>query len=248
MVLRVTLRRGVAAVLVLVLAGACLLASARPATAAPVGGSLTLHASSERDGAAMVLAGDTYALARVATVDLTYDEAGAPQLTYAITPAFAAADHDWGTLDAEGWRAAAHELDTLAQEQGLYTDGAAVADANGYASFGWLEGGLYLAARTQVAAGNEGYACDPVLVSVPAWEDGALVYDVVADLKFEWTTPPPAEEEPPAPTPEPENPWTELWGSLTNTGDPAFAVGAGLLLCGVALTYVGWRHRRAGRR
>lgn len=113
--------------------------------------------------------------------------------------------------------------------------------------FGWLDGSIYLVHRAQVADANTGYACDPVLVSVPAVEDGLLVYDVLADLTFEWTESPapPVDREP---TPPPESPFDELIGKLTQTGDFALAIGLGLMVVGACIAPIGWRVRRAAVR
>lgn len=73
-------------------------------------------------------------------------------------------------------------------------------------ALGWLDGSIYLVHRAQVADANTGCACDPVLASVPAVEDGLLVYDVLADLTLEWTESP-APPVDPEPTPPPESPF-----------------------------------------
>ena len=229
------------------LAGAAALAGAPAAASAATGGSLTLVCTSEQDGTPVTLSGDTYALARVATAALTW-AGGTPQIDYAAAPGFESLSYNWTALDASAWRRATHEAADIAQAGDLLTVGTASANAQGRVSFGWLTAGLYLALRTAVAPGNEGYTCDPVLVSVPALEDGVLVYDVVADLKFEWDEAPvPPEEEPPAEENPPQNPVDNLLESLglPHTGDPAFALGTGLLAGGAALAAVGARRRRS---
>lgn len=203
--------------------------------------------TSEHDGTPVTLSGDTYALAHVATATLTW-AGSTPQIGYTAAPGFESLSYNWTALDASSWRRATHEAADIAQAGDLLTVGTASANAQGRVSFGWLTAGLYLALRTAVAPGNEGYTCDPVLVSVPALEDGVLVYDVVADLKFEWEkTPAPPEEEPPAEENPPQNPVDNLLESLglPHTGDPAFALGTGLLAGGAALAAVGARRRRS---
>ncbi len=231
------------AALVFMLAASLGGAFARVAAAEPVGGSLSLVCSSEHDGSPVTLAGDTYVLARVAGADLAYDAAGNPSVSYTPAPGFEERTFNWAALDADGWRSAARELAAYAEEAGLYTAGSAVSDAAGRVCFGWVDGGIYLVHRAQIADANTGYACDPVLVSVPAMEDGVLVYDVAADLKFEWTEPPAPPEEP-EPAPTPENPLDELIGKLTQTGDPALAIGLGLMVAGACIAFIGWRARR----
>lgn len=230
------------------LAGAAALAGAPAAASAATGGSLTLVCTSEHDGTPVTLSGDTYALARVATAALTW-AGGAPQIDYAAAPGFESLTYDWTAFDASSWRRATHEAADIAQAGDLLTVGTASANAQGRVSFGWLTAGLYLALRTAVAPENVGYTCDPVLVSVPALEDGVLVCDVVADLKFEWeeTPVPPEEDEPPAEENPPQNPVDTLLESLglPHTGDPAFALGTGLLAGGAALAAVGARRRRS---
>ena len=230
---------------------ACMLAAASlampcRAAAAPVRGKLSLVCASEHDGSPVALAGDTYVLARVATAHISYDANGEPSIAFEPAEGFEAYDYAWTELDADEWRRAARELDDHASEAGLYTAGQAVSDAAGRVRFGWLDGGIYVVRRSEVAEANAGYACDPVLVSVPALEDGVLVYDVVADLKFEWTeTPAPPEE--PSPEPPPEDPFDELIGRLTQTDDPTLAVGLGFVVAGGCALLIGWRIRRHQR-
>ena len=224
----------------------------QPAYAAVQRGTLSVRCVTERDGASVVLAGDTYTLALVATASVSWD-GGAPSVAYAPAAGFEAYDYTWGSLDADALRAAAHELDEHARTAGLYTAGEATSNQAGVAAFGWLDPGLYLVARTSVAAGNASYTCDPMLISVPAMEDGSLVYRVVAEPKFEWSEPPatpphepptPDDEKPPAPTIDDV---LTSWG-LPATGDPAFWVGTGFMLLGLVLAAAGIiLSRRSGR-
>lgn len=233
---------------VIAVALACMFGMPSAASAAQRQGALSLQCVTEHDGAAVVLAGDTYALALVATADVTWN-GGAPSVTFEPAAGFEAYDYSWGSLDANELRAAAHELDEHAQTAGLYTAGTSTANQTGVASFGWLDPGLYLVNRVSVAEDNEAYTCDPMLISVPALEDGALVYQVVAEPKYEWSEPPvaPPSEPPTQGSEEPSAPTLDdtlaSWG-LPTTGDPAFRLGMGLMLLGVSLAAAGWWHRR----
>ena len=233
---------------VIAMALACMFGMPHAARAAQRQGTLSLQCTTEHDGAPVVLAGDTYALALVAAADVAWND-GVPSVTFTPAAGFEAFDYSWGSLDADALRAAAHELDEHAQSAGLYTAGTSTANQAGIASFGWLDPGLYLVARVSIAEGNEAYTCDPMVMSVPALEDGALVYRVVAEPKYEWDESPAAPpSEPPAQgSEEPSAPTLDdmlaAWG-LPTTGDPAFRLGMGLMLLGGLLAAAGWWHRR----
>lgn len=236
---RVRLARRVA--LMVLVATSLLLAVPMVARAAQRQGTLTLVCTVERDGAAVPLAGDTYELAKVASATVGWD-GGAPAISYEPAEGFEAQARDWAHLDADGWRSAARDLDAWAAARDLYRAGRATSDATGTVRFGWLDPGIYLVRRSDVAAQNASYTCDPVLVSVPAIEDGALVYQVVAEPKFERDdepgTPPtpgePGEPERPGDTP-PEGP------DMPAMGDYVAALGLLLVACGALLVVWGRR-------
>lgn len=177
------LARAVAAVLtaVVIILLACASFCPAAAVAAPCG-SIAIEAACWQGGTAVPVSGDTWRLAQVASAQFSDD---GDELSYATTEAFAAFDYDWASLDASGLREAARDLGAYARDHDLLTDGASVTNESGRAIFCGLAPGLYVAVRTDVASANRAYVCDPVLVSVPMREDGAWLFDVAANPKFE---------------------------------------------------------------
>lgn len=176
-------------------------AAGRPlaASAAPVG-FITLDCRVN----GVPLAYDTYGLACVA--DVTYDADAGTIASYQTRDAFASFGYDWPNMKASELDEAAKALAAFAGENDLY-DLTSVSDASGRVGFWGLEPGLYLVARIAVADGNEGYACDPLLITIPLAEDGKLIWSVNSQPKF---------GEPGADNPdEPDNP-----GDPDNPDDP----------------------------
>lgn len=173
-------RAGVCAVAVMVAVLVSVALCPASARAVPCG-SIIIEARYGQGAAAEPISGDTWRLAQVAAATLADNGA----LVYTATEAFSSFDRDWAALSASELREAARELGAYAQEHDLLTYGAAVADASGRALFEGVAPGLYLAARTDVAGENQTVVCDPVLVSVPLYEDGSWVFNVTAAPKFE---------------------------------------------------------------
>lgn len=196
------------------------------------------------------LAGDTYGLRCVA--DVTYDAAAGTITSYATRDAFASFGYDWPNMKSSELDEAAKSLASHAGEKNLY-ERTAVSDASGSVGFWGLEPGLYLVARIATADANAGYACDPLLITVPLADGGQLDWSVASQPKFGEPEPdepgpdepanPEGPEEPDEPeslgTPEsPSAPGTPetTWSLLAETGDVAFmGIGALLVLGGAAV-------------
>ena len=228
-------------------------AAGRPlvASAAPVG-SITLDCRVN----GMPLAGDTYGFVRVANV--TYDEAAGTITSYATRDAFASFGYDWPNMKSSELDEAAKALASYAGEKNLY-ESTAVSDASGNVGFWGLEPGLYLVARIATVDANAGYACDPLLITVPLADGGQLVWDVTSQPKFgepgtdekpdDGTGEKPGPDEPgpdeldnPEVSEEPESPSAPdiTWSWLANTGDVAvMGIGALLVLGGAAVILMG---------
>lgn len=115
-------------------------------------------------------------------------------------------------------------------------------DGNGAVVFKDLKPGLYLAVQTKASDGY--YAVSPFLVSLPALEDGAYVYQVDATPKMEPLAPAPSDPESPSDSgshsgsgsdPEP----TVSAGTLPQTGQLNWPVPV-LAVSGLLLFAFGW--------
>ena len=211
------------------------------ASAVPVG-SITLDCSV--DGVPLV--GDTYGLVCVA--DVTYDEAAGILTSYATRDAFASFGYDWISMKSSELDEAAKALATHAGEKSLY-ESTAVSDSSGSVGFSQLGTGLYLVSRIGVAAGNEGYACDPLLLCVPLVDGGQLMWSVDSRPKFERTVEDgpddldkPEEPDVPGNPGQSEEPGTpdKARSPLFSTGVAAFTgVGVLLVLGGIAIVVAG---------
>ncbi|NEG88664.1 cell surface protein [Bifidobacterium aerophilum] len=195
-------------------------------------GSITIDAQWNRDSDdRTALAGDTYAIVRIASADL--DAETGTVRAFRTLESFSQFDRDWAGLTSSELNAAAKQLDAYATKNRLY----AISDttnAAGRATFTDLEPGIYLIARTAAASANRRYDCDPFLVSVPETNGGATEFAVTAEPKFSdngTVTPPnPTPEPEPEPEPEPNKPAKP--GSTANTGAAVSVVA----LAAIALT------------
>ena len=149
---------------------------------ASVSGSIELSCGAEHAGEHVALAGDGYALTKVASAEV---DGASASVAYATEEAFSSVDRNWAALDGAGLRAAAHEVFAHAEKHGVKPQATAHADAAGKAVFSSLEPGLYLISRFEVVPANAEFSCDPALVSVPATIDGVLTYAVEVTPKFE---------------------------------------------------------------
>ena len=151
------------------------------ALAQSTAGSLRLDCHVVSNNRSIPLAGDTYAIVKVA--DITVGSGDPAQLQYATVPAFEEAgygDDDWATLEDEERQEAAGKLAAIAQGDPNLIQYTETTDALGSLLFSPLETGLYLVLRTQSAPANQACTIDPFLVDVPTLINGKLVYDLKA--------------------------------------------------------------------
>lgn len=215
------------ALLALLVLVACLVTVGRPQLAAAASwGSIVLDCHAED----VALAGDTYGIVRVA--DVTYDAESGTISSYKTLGPFADFGYDWSDMKASEVDEAAKALAAHAGENGLY-ELTSVTDASGAVGFWGLESGLYLVARIDVAPANEGYACDPLLLSVPMADGGRLLWAVTSQPKFESPSEPGTSEPPVTPPSETEPP-AEPEGPMASTGDAALEGMGALLVVGGA--------------
>lgn len=192
------------------------------------------------------LVGDTYGL--VCVSDVTYDSSAGIITSYATRDAFASFGYDWTNMKSSEMDEAAKSLSSHAGEKSLY-ERTAVSDSSGSVGFSQLGPGLYLVSRIGVAAGNEGYACDPLLLCVPLSDDGQLVWNVDSRPKFERTVESgpdkldkPEKPDVPGNPGQSEEPGTpdKARSPLFGTGVAAFTgVGVLLVLGGIAIVIAG---------
>ncbi|RSX53179.1 cell surface protein [Bifidobacterium goeldii] len=183
----------------------------RIAQAATVG-SITIDARWDRESANPVpLAGDTYAIVRIASADI---DANGAIAAYHTLDRFADYDRAWGSLTASGANAAAQQLATFVGAQDQY-DASRIVNESGFVTFSGLEAGVYLVTRTGIADANAAYHCDPFLTYVPGTtENGGILWNVVVEPKFGYDN----TENPPSP-PEPGTP--EKPGTPDTPGTPS---------------------------
>lgn len=196
-------------VILTVLALATISMPTRIAQAATVG-SITIDARWDRESANPVpLAGDTYAIARIASADI---DANGSITAYHTLDRFAEYDRAWGSLTASGANDAAKQLATFVGAQDQY-DAARTVNESGFVTFSGLEAGVYLVTRTGIADANAAYHCDPFLAYMPGTtESGGILWNVVVEPKFGHDN----NENPPSP-PEPGPP--EEPGTPSTPGD-----------------------------
>lgn len=171
----------VSVTLVLLLIGAFFVVGANRAEAASSTGSLSLVCEVDHEGETVLLSGDEYSIARVASADVS----AAGEVSYETLPEFSQFECDWGSLSADELSYKAELLQRYAYTYDLF-DQSSITDSSGTVSFSGLEPGMYLVSRTEPAAANEDYVTVPFLVSIPTVSDGYLVWDVRAYPKFEY--------------------------------------------------------------
>lgn len=225
--------------------------------ATAVNGSITIDAAWDRaSDAPLALAGDTYAIVRVATAtlassgDASGDAAGdggsadaAPTVTaFHTVDAFARFGDEWTGLSASQLNQRAKDMADYAGAHGLY-DADATTGAAGMATFRGLDAGVYLVARTAVAKANARYACDPFLVSVPGGlGDETPTLAVTVEPKFADTGEPTRPGTPGEPTVTPVPLPTPA--STANTGaDVALIAALAMVALAVGVGAFVWRRR-----
>lgn len=115
-------------------------------------GSLRLNCHASIDNRNIPLAGDTYAIVKVADVDV--QTGSSPQLHYETEKDFAQFSYNWADLADEERREAAQTLADYAEKNSTLLTQTKTTDANGTLMFSPLEAGMYLVVRTQVALAN----------------------------------------------------------------------------------------------
>lgn len=121
--------------------------------------------------------GCSLALYRVA--DVSWSDSG---LSYVLTGEFAASGADLSNLESSTLASMLAEYATTA---GASPAATATTAKDGTSHFSSLSAGLYLVAQS--ASDASGVTVSPFLVQLPAFEDGAWVYNATAKPKFEST-------------------------------------------------------------
>lgn len=133
--------------------------------------------------------------------------------------------------DAEMNAELASKLMKIAKNKAAASIDTASAGSNGKISFSGLKVGLYLIVQSAAGTGNEKYAVDPFLVTIPMRETaGTLIYNVDATAKVGITPP---EKPPTPPTPPHRPPRLPQTGQLWWPVFAAAAAGVILLAAGV---------------
>lgn len=145
--------------------------------------------------------------------------------SFGKTAAMADFDGSYDDLDSESLAAA---VAAFVEKNGISAY-ATKSNTNGTVTFSDLELGLYLIVQTEACDGYD--AISPFLVSVPAYEDGAYVYDVDASPKMGTLT-----ETEPEPT---TSTTTTTTTTLPQTGQLNWPVPV-LAMLGLLLVVLGW--------
>ena len=131
-------------------------------------GTLTIDAVWNRGAASpKSLAGDTYAIVRVATV--TTNNNGSVS-SYKTVSDFSGLTADWERLTSSEYHDAAKKLAAHAAKNKLYQH-SGTTNVAGQLTFQNLPLGLYLVSRTDSTKANKAYDCDPFLISIPGSGD-----------------------------------------------------------------------------
>lgn len=144
-------------------------------------GTLTIDAVWNRGAASpKSLAGDTYAIVRVATV--TTNNNGSVS-SYKTVSDFSGLTADWERLTSSEYHDAAKKLAAHAAKNKLYQH-SGTTNAAGQLTFQNLPLGLYLVSRTDSTKANKAYDCDPFLISIPGSGDTAADLNITVEPKF----------------------------------------------------------------
>lgn len=212
----------IAATITIILTGLVSFGFMVPYAQADSFGALTINAVWGRDTASpKLLAGDTYAIVRVATVTTNNDGSVS---SYKTVGDFSGLTADWERLTSSEYHDAAKKLATHAAKNKLYQH-SGTTNVAGQLTFQNLPLGLYLVSRTSSAKANKAYDCDPFLISIPGSGDTSTDLNITVEPKFSTGTPvvPPENN----PSEEPGNP-----GLIGRTGAAvgSIAAAAGLML------------------
>ena len=214
----------IAATITIILTGLVSFGFMVPYAQADSFGTLTINAVWGRDTASpKSLAGDTYAIVRVATVTTNNDGSVS---SYKTVSDFSGLTADWERLTSSEYHDAAKKLAAHAAKNKLYQH-SGTTNAAGQLTFQNLPLGLYLVSRTDSAKANKAYDCDPFLISIPGSGDTAADLNITVEPKFSTSTPPTPPEHEHNPGEMPGNP-----GLIGRTGAAvgSIAAAAGLML------------------
>lgn len=176
----------IAATITIILTGLVSFGFMVPYAQADSFGTLTINAVWGRDTAApKSLAGDTYAIVRVATVTTNNDGSVS---SYKTVSDFSSLTADWERLTSSEYHDAAKKLAAYAAKNKLYQH-SGIINAAGQLTFQNLPLGLYLVSRTNSAKANKAYDCDPFLISIPGSGDTAADLNITVEPKFSTGTP-----------------------------------------------------------
>lgn len=171
----------IAATITIILTGLVSFGFMVPYAQADSFGTLTINAVWGRDTAApKSLAGDTYAIVRVATVTTNNDGSVS---SYKTVGDFSGLTADWERLTSSEYHDAAKKLAAYAAKNKLYQH-SGTTNAAGQLTFQNLPLGLYLVSRTDSAKANKAYDCDPFLISIPGSGDTAADLNITVEPKF----------------------------------------------------------------
>lgn len=171
----------IAATITIILTGLVSFGFMVPYAQADSFGTLTINAVWGRDTAApKSLAGDTYAIVRVATVTTNNDGSVS---SYKTVSDFSSLTADWERLTSSEYHDAAKKFATHAAKNKLYQH-SGTTNVAGQLTFQNLPLGLYLVSRTSSAKANKAYDCDPFLISIPGSGDTAADLNITVEPKF----------------------------------------------------------------
>lgn len=148
-------------------------------------GSLSINCETVKNGQTIYLDQDTYAVTKIAEAEIDTDG----EIRYTICPNLQVYDRNWSQLTSTQFREEAADLAAYMEAHKMY-DRTGQSDSRGKVCFTDLDKGLYLITRIQADEKNAEYQTDPMLVSIPSFEDGQYIYDVSMKLKFDWTQKP----------------------------------------------------------
>lgn len=203
-----------------------------PALAVWVDTGRTCSLSLEAKEGDVPMAGMTFAIRQVASMD--------HQGRYALLGDYAASGVELNGLETAGqWKEAGDALAAYTAAGSLPVQASRTADHAGKAVFTGLAGGVYLVTADTVQVNGLRYAVAPYLLAVPGWApEGGWLYDVVSLPKCERT---PDSDKPDGPdvipTVNPVTPGQTPGGKLPQTGQLKWPVpvlaAAGMVLMGV---------------
>ena len=203
-----------------------------PALAVWVDTGRTCSLSLEAKEGDVPMAGMTFAIRQVASMD--------SQGRYALLADYAASGVELNGLENAGqWKDAGDALAAYTAAGNLPVLASRTVDRAGKAAFTGLAGGVYLVTADSVKVDGQRYTMAPYLLAVPGWApEGGWLYDVVSLPKCERTPEHDKPDSPGAtPTATPLSPGQTPGGKLPQTSQLKWPVpvlaAAGMVLMGV---------------